>query len=145
MYVKMFMSENCSKSTCLISLIDCSVPTVKSPPPPTDRRWVPSQRTDARVWKFCSKRRPVGGGTLLYVLQAYLFFVKVCTSVYFLQYVRLCRFIFPNPPALPFKGNLHNSTPEGSGRALCPLLILARKCKKTRLKTLAHMQKKKKT
>ena len=42
-----------------------------------------------------------------------------------------------------FKGNLHNSTPEGSGRRLCPLSILARKLQKTKLKTLAHMQKKK--
>ena len=42
-----------------------------------------------------------------------------------------------------FKGNLHNSTPEGSGGGLCPNSILARKLQKTRLKTLAHMQEKK--
>jgi hypothetical protein len=42
------------------------------------------------------------------------------------------------------KGNLHNSTTEGSGEALCPNSILACKLQKTRLKTLAHMQKNKK-
>jgi hypothetical protein len=38
-----------------------------------------------------------------------------------------------------FKGNLHNSTPEGDKVPLSPFSILARKWQKTRLKTLAHI------
>ena len=34
-----------------------SLSTPKSPPPPTNRSLVHSQRTDARVWEFWSKRR----------------------------------------------------------------------------------------
>jgi len=43
------------------------------------------------------------------------------------------------------KGNLHNSTPEGSGSALCPLSILACKCKKNKALNIDTYAGKKKT